>query len=126
MPKNKVELIINNKSYIIAGEDSPEYLYRVGVYVDKKMKEISAANAYLSTSDVAVLTAVNIADELLKLRDEHHDIDEMLKDKMEEITTKEVPAVSQETNEPAQVKVSPPLDKTHDYFNRNFRTPLKK
>ncbi len=67
--RNKVELRIGGKDYTIVGAEPEEHIQRVGLYIDKKMCEIMKRNNKLSTSMVAVLTAINVADEYFKLRD---------------------------------------------------------
>lgn len=67
--KNKVLIKINGQEYPIMGAESKEYLLKVGNYVDEKMEEVAAGNKRLSTSMIAVLTSINIADQYLKLKD---------------------------------------------------------
>ena len=69
--KNRVLMRINGQEYPIAGKESKEYLIRVGTFVDEKMLEISRINRQLSLSQVAVLTTINVADQLLKLQDDY-------------------------------------------------------
>ena len=64
--KTKVDVIIAGKPYTIIGYESDEYIQRIGLYVDKKMGEISKGNGKLSTSGVAVLAALNVADDYFK------------------------------------------------------------
>ncbi|MBQ1476015.1 MAG: cell division protein ZapA [Firmicutes bacterium] len=60
--RNTVAVKIYGQEYNISGEASREHIMRVADYVDNKMQEIGdAINA--SNSGVAVLAAVNIADE---------------------------------------------------------------
>ena len=68
MPRMKTTVKINGQEYVLAGEEPEEYMHEVAIYVDKKMSEIHRKYDKLSTSMVAVLAAVNIADELLKER----------------------------------------------------------
>ncbi len=70
MEKRKTVVKVAGKDYTIASIDPPEHVQRVGVYVDRKMQEIEAAS-HLPTNMVAILTALNIADELLKSHDEN-------------------------------------------------------
>ena len=84
MEKNKVRIQIGQKNYTLSGNAPEESLYRVGAYVDKKMQEIAAALPSLSTTDTAVLAAVNIADELLRLRDEQNGMHSRLAQILEE------------------------------------------
>lgn len=63
---NTVTVIINGVEYNLRGKEDEKYLLDVAAYVDTKIREISVSNKKLSTSSAAVLTAVNIADELFK------------------------------------------------------------
>jgi len=62
------------------GAASPEYMKRLAQYVDEQMRQISKVNRRLGVNKVAVLTAVNMADELFRVRQELHEM-EMLLDK---------------------------------------------
>lgn len=70
MEKQKTTVSVGGKEYTIVSNDPVEHVTRVSVYVDRKLKEIENATK-LSTSMAAVLTALNIADELLKAHDEN-------------------------------------------------------
>ncbi len=63
---NTVTVVINGIEYNLRGKEDEKYLSEVAAYVDNKIREISGSNKKLSTSSAAVLTAVNIADELFK------------------------------------------------------------
>lgn len=67
--KNKVLIKINGQEYPIVGSEPKDYLLKVGNYVDEKMEKVRGANQRLSTSMIAVLTSINMADELLKLEE---------------------------------------------------------
>lgn len=67
--KNKIEVRISGKDYTLVGNESDEYMQRIALYIDKKMNEIMRVNSKLSTSMAAVLTAVNVADDFMKLRE---------------------------------------------------------
>lgn len=66
MARKKTTVRIDGHDYVLAGEESEEYMHEVAIYVDRKMSEIHKQFKHLSTSMVAVLSAINIADELLK------------------------------------------------------------
>lgn len=68
MARKKTTVRIDGHDYTLAGEESEEYMHEVAIYVDRKMSEIHKQFKHLSTSMVAVLSAINIADELLKER----------------------------------------------------------
>ncbi|WP_461205566.1 cell division protein ZapA [Clostridium sp. DL1XJH146] len=74
---NVVTVKINGIEYNLKGEENEAYLHSVASHIDKKFKNILQYNSKLSTSDVAILTACNIADECFKLEDNN---EIMLKD----------------------------------------------
>jgi cell division protein ZapA len=63
---NIVTVKINGIEYNLKGEEKEEYLHKVAAYVDRKIKSISGTNSKLSTTSAAVLTAVNVVDEMFK------------------------------------------------------------
>ncbi|HOQ06318.1 MAG TPA: cell division protein ZapA [Clostridiales bacterium] len=83
--KNKVELRIAGKDYTVVGSEPVEYIHRVGLYVDKKMTDIMRMNNKLSTSLAAVLTAINVVDDLFKSRESEQELKNQLKKVSEEL-----------------------------------------
>ena len=73
MEKIRTTVRIAGKDYTMSGYDSEEYVRRVALYVDRKIQELSMATR-LPAQDAAVLTAVTVADELLKTQDENRRI----------------------------------------------------
>ncbi|HTY07937.1 MAG TPA: cell division protein ZapA [Candidatus Edwardsbacteria bacterium] len=65
-PGIKVEIF--GSEYRIKGDADAEYVKRVAAYVDEKMKQVSQLTADSAVSKIAILAAINIADELLKER----------------------------------------------------------
>ncbi len=78
---NKVTVTIYNEDYIVKGDEKPDYIEMLASYVDRRMRMVQQRNVNLSTSKVAVLTALNLADELNKLQE---DYDELVKNLEEE------------------------------------------
>jgi len=78
---NKVTVTIYNEDYIVKGTEKPDYIEMLASYVDRRMRMVQQRNVNLSTSKVAVLTALNLADELNKLQE---DYDELVKNLEEE------------------------------------------
>ncbi len=68
------------QEYTLVSDDSREYMQRVSNLVDDKMKEITLVNKKLSTSMIAVLTALNSTDEYLKVKDECVHLQKKLED----------------------------------------------
>ncbi|MFC3418339.1 cell division protein ZapA [Salinicoccus hispanicus] len=69
--KNRIAVVINDQKYTLVGEDNPEHIRYVAGLVDNKIKEIGMKNAGLDTTRKAVLTAVNVMDEYVKLAEKH-------------------------------------------------------
>ena len=69
MEKNKVKVLINGVTYTLVTTESPEYVQRVAVMVDRKLKEIKGENPELTNVMIAMLTSINLADENIKLED---------------------------------------------------------
>ena len=70
MEKQKTVVTVAGKAYTLVSSESPEYMNRVAAYVDRKLEEMAMATR-LPTNMVAVLTALNMADELMKAHDEN-------------------------------------------------------
>ncbi len=75
MEKNRVSLTIDGREYSVLSEEPESHLYRVSVYVDQKISEVVSAFPRISTTDAAVMAALTIADELIRLRDESERLD---------------------------------------------------
>jgi cell division protein ZapA len=69
MEKTRTIVNICGKEYVMAGYESEEYIHKVAIHVDKKMNELKGQYISLNTSTLAVLTALNITDDLLKLQE---------------------------------------------------------
>ena len=78
---SRVTVSIFNEEYVVKGEENPEYIEMLASFVDRRMKMIQQRNHNLSSTKVAVLTALNLADELNKLQE---DYDELVKNLEEE------------------------------------------
>lgn len=57
---------IFGQEYKISGFEDKSYVQRVAGFVDERMRELSQASSSLSQERLAVLTALNIADELFQ------------------------------------------------------------
>ena len=62
---NRVVINICGEDYTFVAEESAAYMEKVGAYVSGKMQEV-LDGAKVGRTDAAVLTAVNLADELFK------------------------------------------------------------
>ena len=70
MEDNKVKVKIYGQEYTISGERDEQTITEIAAYVDTKMREISRFFSSTVPGSLAVLSAVNIADELFDAREE--------------------------------------------------------
>ncbi|MFL0194590.1 cell division protein ZapA [Clostridium sp. WILCCON 0269] len=71
---NVVTVFINGIEYNLKGDEQEEYLHKVASYVDKKVKSVLKNNGKLSTSSAAILSAVNVADDMLKMKQYNYEL----------------------------------------------------
>lgn len=71
---NVLKVNIFGTDYPIKGTTDANYIETVAGYVDKKMREVDKAASLKPVLKVAILAALNIADELFKEREEKADL----------------------------------------------------
>lgn len=65
-----VEVEIFGQTFrVAAGDATPAYIQRLASYVDERMRAIALATKTMPFNRMAILTALNIADDLFKLQD---------------------------------------------------------
>lgn len=76
MEDNRTRIVVEiyGEEYIVRGDSTTEHIANIAQYVDKKMKQISNRSHQLPLTKVAVLTALNIADELSKLQEDYDNL----------------------------------------------------
>ena len=61
-----VTVTIFGREYTLRGDADVDYVQRVAAFVDERMSEVARSSSVASTAKVAILAAVNIADELFR------------------------------------------------------------
>ncbi|MFX4261370.1 cell division protein ZapA [Pelotomaculum propionicicum] len=74
----RVDVEIYGEYYTLKGSSTPEEMIALAQYVNRKMQQLSGRNTRLTKAQTAVLAALNIADELKKLQEEHDNMVRML------------------------------------------------
>ncbi|MBF0558145.1 MAG: cell division protein ZapA [Nitrospirae bacterium] len=75
-----VEVHILGQRYIIKGDtESPEYLIQLAEFVDGKLKEVYSTAPHITPLKAAILAALNIADELHKIKKDHRTISQSIR-----------------------------------------------
>jgi cell division protein ZapA len=76
--KQKITVKIHGQQYSIIGDESAEHIRHVASIVDEKMKEINQKIPFLDTNKLAVLTAINIVNDYVKLRERVETLESIL------------------------------------------------
>jgi cell division protein ZapA len=79
--KTKTTVEIYGQSYTIIGQETKMHMRHVASIVDDKMREINEKNPYLDINKLAVLTAVNVVHDYLKLKEQYEKLELHLKEK---------------------------------------------
>lgn len=66
--KNKISVKILGQDHYLISTDDPVYVEKVAKLVDDRMQAILRSNSSLSYTKIAILTALNLADDLSKAR----------------------------------------------------------
>ena len=82
--ENRITISICDEEYTFVAEEAPSYMQKVGSYVNDKMSELLDA-AKVGRTDAAVLTAVNITDELFKEREAGDALRRQVKQYLDEV-----------------------------------------
>jgi cell division protein ZapA len=69
--KKALDVEILGQKFTISSDAEEGYMLKVAGYVDGKMQELMQATKPVAKSNVAMLAALNIADELHRLKDSH-------------------------------------------------------
>lgn len=66
--KRQTEVSIMGQKFVIKSDSDEDYVNRVAGYVDNKIKEVMSNTKAVASLNVAILAAMNIADEFFKFR----------------------------------------------------------
>jgi cell division protein ZapA len=70
MVANSVAVHIAGREYRIRSDADPEWLQRVAEYVDESLRRIRERTRTVDSLDVAILAALNLARELMELKED--------------------------------------------------------
>jgi cell division protein ZapA len=68
---DSTEVEIFGQTYNVRGEGDPNYLTELARFVDARMREVAAEVATVDPMKIAILAALNIADEFSRYRRQH-------------------------------------------------------
>jgi cell division protein ZapA len=76
--KIRTTVDIYGQQYAIVGTESSSHIRLVASMVDDKMREIGSKNPSLDASKLAVLTALNAMNDLVKLKEQYEKLESEL------------------------------------------------
>lgn len=82
-----VELIIMNKKFIVNSDKEKKYLEQLAAYVNAKAEQVAQSAKSADSFNIAVLTALNIADDYLSSKNEISSESKRVLDKVNNIYT---------------------------------------
>jgi len=80
MQKTQVTVQVGGQDIRLCGTESEEYIRSVAAYVDEKINQMQHAQSALSTSSCVMMAALNLADELFKLRQQYAELDQRIEE----------------------------------------------
>jgi cell division protein ZapA len=78
-----LKIEIYDQVYNLSAEQDEAYVQELAAYVDGKMRAVADATRTVDSVKVAVLAAVNIADELFALRQRHEQMQGPVRERVE-------------------------------------------
>lgn len=78
-----VKIEIYDQTYNVSADQNEQYLKELAAYVDGKMRTVAEATRTVDSLKVAVLAALNIADEMFTLRQRQQEIEGPLRKRVD-------------------------------------------
>ena len=66
--KRQIEISVMGQKFMVRADTDDDYVQKVASYVNEKMQDIIRSTKSVASLNVAILAAMNIADELFKNR----------------------------------------------------------
>ena len=85
--KRALDIEILGQKFTISSDAEEGYMLKVAGYVDEKMQELLRSSKPAAKSNIAMLAALNIADEYHRLKDTHETILNRLNQLSKKLTT---------------------------------------
>ncbi len=85
-PKESAKVTIFGNDYRIQASENPEYIEQIARYVDGKMRELQGRSTVSSSTKIAILVAMNIADELHRERRNRNGLQNGVDERTAELT----------------------------------------
>jgi len=81
-----IRVVIYDQEYFMRGDLNQEYIQKLAQYLDKKMRSIAERTRTVDTLRVAMLAALNVADEYHQLKARYEEVTQHMDQKVGEYT----------------------------------------
>ncbi len=81
-----VEVYILGQRYTIKGDAPEEHIRNLASYVDNKLKEVYCSSPNITPVKASILAALDIADELFRLKNKHEEMAKHIEEKTNTLT----------------------------------------
>ena len=81
-----VEICILGQRYTIKGDAPEEHIRKLAFYVDSKLKEVYNLSPNITPVKASILAALDIADELFRLKNEQEEVNKYIEEKTKTLT----------------------------------------
>jgi len=83
--KKTTEISIMGQKFMIRSESNDDYVQEVAEFVDQKINEVMTSTKSVASLNVAILAAMNIADEYMKFKRERDEKTHMAEKKIKDL-----------------------------------------
>jgi len=84
--KKTFQISIQGLNFSIASSDDEEHIRDLVKYLNHKMEEIKSKTKTSTTQNLAILSALNIADDFLKLKRQHQGLKQDINNQLERVS----------------------------------------
>jgi len=77
--------MVIGQEFSVLSDKGDEYVNRIVQHINERAKEIGDASENVTTSDIAILVALNITEELFRVRGEKEDLRSRFEGRVEEL-----------------------------------------
>ncbi len=81
-----IRVVIYDQEYFMRGDLNREYIEKLAQYLDAKMRSIAGRTRTVDTLRVAILAALNVADEYHQLKARYEDVTQHMDQRIGECT----------------------------------------
>ncbi len=83
--KKRFDIVVMDRRFSVLSDKGDEYVEKIVRYVNERAKEIGEASENATASDVAILVALNITEELFGIREEKENLSNRFAGEVEDL-----------------------------------------